>query len=179
MCTNGVKSLSPVRDHEGGDVVALESHLQGVNGHLDVCGVLPARPHPLRDFDELDMMVGKPLTVIAEVGPIRIGLAGNHPAPLSQGVGNGFEVELKSTEVVPRPDRQVLVVEEKRDPFFFSSHAVSVAATSPRRVNSSSLSNEGSEDLCAIRPPPGAFSPSGKASRRSSGTVIGTTWWGP
>ena len=113
----------PRADDKRGDVVTFESHLERINRHLDVRCVLASRSHPLGDLDELNVVAGETLAVVAEERPIRIRLPGDYPAAIGERVGNGFQVELESVEVVPRSDRQVLVVQEKCNPFFFRSHA--------------------------------------------------------
>ena len=53
LWTSGVKSLSPCRAQGGRR--SRSNAARGVNRHLDVGGVLPARPHPLWDLDQLDV----------------------------------------------------------------------------------------------------------------------------
>src|SRR5699024_10363884 len=102
----------PGAHHEGGDVVALEGHLDGVHHHLDVSGVLPGGAHTLRHLDRLDLVPGERPAVFVEVGPVRVGPARHHPAPHGERIGDRSEVERHPTEVLPRPQREVLVVEE-------------------------------------------------------------------
>ncbi len=106
-------------DDEGGDVVALEGDLDGIDSHLDVGGVLSARPHPLRDLDQLDVASGELLPGVSEHPPVGIRLPAHHPPPLGQGVGDGLEVELHPAQCFSGSDCQVLEVDEQGDALFF------------------------------------------------------------
>ena len=112
-------------DHEGGDVLALERHLQRVDRQLDVGGVLARGAHPLRDLDQLDVMTGQGAPVLVEVGPVRVGLACDHPPAFGEGVQHRSKIELHAPQVVAGADRQVLVVQEQGDPFFEGIHLAS------------------------------------------------------
>ena len=109
----------PGADDEGGDVFAFEGDLDGVDHHLDVCGVLAASPHPLRDLDQLDVAPRQLLTGIGEHPPVGIGLAGDDTAPLGEGIADRFEVELHPPQRLPHADGQVLEVDEQGDALFF------------------------------------------------------------
>src|SRR5699024_7927460 len=50
--------------------------------------------------------------VFVEVGPVRVGPAHHHPAPDGERIGDRSEVERHPAEVLPRPQCEVLVVEE-------------------------------------------------------------------
>lgn len=109
-------------DNEGGDVVPLESHLQGVDGHLDVCRVLADGPHPLRDLDQFDVVLGEHPSIVVEHRPVGVGLAGDHPPPLRQRVCDRFEVELAAPHRLPGADGEVFVVEEEGNAFVVWYH---------------------------------------------------------
>ena len=105
-------------EHEGGDVVALERQLDRVDRHLDVGRVLAHHAHLLRDLDQLDVVARQLATILAEARPVGIGTAHDDPAPFGERVGDGPEVERRAAHLLPRADREVLVVEEQRDAFF-------------------------------------------------------------
>jgi hypothetical protein len=109
-------------DRERGDEPALQRQLHGVDGELDVRGVLARGAHPLRDLDELDLRAGQQPAVLVEVGPVGVGAADHDPPALGQRVGDRTEVERRDAEPVAGPDRQVLVVEEQRDALVVAGH---------------------------------------------------------
>ena len=80
------------------------------------------RTHPLRDLDQLDVAAREHPAVLIEVRPVRVGLAGDHPSALGQGVQHGPQVELHAVQALPRTDGQVLVVQEQGDAFFLGFH---------------------------------------------------------
>ncbi len=105
-------------EHERGDVVPLEGQLQGVDGHLDVGGVLARGAHALRYVDELDVRSGEHPAVLVEVRPVGVRPTHHHPPPLGERVGDRPQVERHAAEVVARTERQVLVVKEQGDALF-------------------------------------------------------------
>ena len=123
-------------DHERGDVVALERHLERVDGELDVGRVLAGRAHPLRDLDQLDLAPGEHPPVLVEVRPVRVSLARDHPAPFGEGVEHRTQIELRA-DVVASADRQVFVIQEERDSFFVGIHPASLPC-GPGRAGRSS-----------------------------------------
>jgi len=66
--------------------------------------------------------MGQPLTIVAKVRPIRIGPPDDHPAAFGESVGDRLQVELETGQVVSRSDRQVLIIQEQSNPFFFCGH---------------------------------------------------------
>ena len=120
-------------DHERRDVVAFERQLDGVDGHLDVGGVLAGAAHPLRDLDQLDLMAGEQPPVVVERRPVGVGPPDHHPPALGEGVGDGPEVERRHAEPLARADGEVLVVEEQGDPFVVGYHRQMVARMRTRR----------------------------------------------
>ncbi len=120
-------------EHERGDVVALEAELDRVDGHLDVGRVLADAAHALRDLDQLHVVAREHAPVFVEAGPVGVGPADHHPPPFRQRIGDRAEVELAQVELFPRPDREVLVVEEQCDAFFFVVQAVATISATARR----------------------------------------------
>ncbi len=128
-------------DHERRDVVALERHLHRVDGHLDVARVLARGAHALRDLDQLDLPAREHAAVLVEGRPVRVRLAGDHPAALGERIEHRLEIERQAAEGVPRPDGQVLVVQEERDPFLVGVHGATLVGTRVGRCRIRKIAN--------------------------------------
>src|SRR5699024_4002805 len=115
-------------DHEGGDVVAFEGHLDGLDHHIDVGGVLAGGAHPLGHLGQFHLVAGQRTAVLVEVGPVGIGAAHHHASADGERIGDGTEVEGHPAQVLPRPQREVLVVDEYGQTIF----GVHAATLTPR-----------------------------------------------
>src|SRR5690606_17268506 len=139
-------------DDERRDVVADERQLHGVDRHLDVGGVLAGRAHPLGHLDELDVRAGQHPPVLVEVGPVGIRPPHHHAAPLGEGVADGPQVEEHAAEVLPRPEGEVLVVQEECDPVLVV-HALQPRGSSPPGQRQTSMTTAAAATEAA-RPTP-------------------------
>ena len=74
--------------------------------------------HALRDLDELDLVAREHAPVLVEARPVGVGAPHDDPSPLGERVGDRPEVEDRQMQLLPRADREVLVVEEECDAFF-------------------------------------------------------------
>ena len=72
----------------------------------------------MRHLDQLDVRAGQHPAVLVEERPVGISPTDHHPAAFGEGVGDRPEVEGHPAQVVPRAQRQVLVVKEQGDAFF-------------------------------------------------------------
>ena len=96
LVDQGGEVAVPRADHERGDVVTLERHLERIDRQLDVGCVLPRRPHPLGYLDELDVSPREHPPVLVERGPVRVGL-GRSRARVPQASSTG-QVEGQASE---------------------------------------------------------------------------------
>ena len=128
------------------------------------------RAHPLRDLDQLDVTAREHAAVLIEVRPVGVGLAGDHPSSLGQGVQHRPKVELHAVQALPCADGQVLVVQEQGDAFFFGFHDPSVTVSearglgAPSKPLASSVRSTGVR-IAAVHGRRGSHSTNGEGSR--------------
>ena len=71
----------------------------------------------MRYLYQLDMGPGQGPAILVEVRPVGVRPPCHHPPALGERIGDRTEVE-RPTELVARSEREILVVEEQRDPLF-------------------------------------------------------------
>jgi hypothetical protein len=71
----------------------------------------------LRYLYQLDMGPGQGPAILVEVRPVGVRPPCHHPPALGERIGDRPEVG-RPTELVARPEREILVVEKQRDPLF-------------------------------------------------------------
>ena len=102
-------------DHERRHEIARECELHRVDRHLDVRGVLAHTVGALRDLDQLDVRIHHAAPVLTEEVPVGVGASNDQASPLGERVGQRLRVEAQADAA--RADRDVLVVDEDREPF--------------------------------------------------------------